>query len=122
MQRFLVRFITFLLCLIFTQLVPAQTNEEILEEFLKQRDAMMEEISKMFEDEPFLNDNFFRGNRDSNFSRSRNKPVKIEEVFEKDGSSSILITPKSDDVNLDIQTDKNMKTNLPISLFVPEKY
>lgn len=91
-----------------------KSHDEILQDFLKQRRAMMEQMMKAFDDDAFFNDDFdddklfdalqkhgiggFKG------FNSSGKNVKVEENVKKDGSIDVLITPLKKNVKLDIQT------------------
>ncbi len=91
----------------------AQTREELLEEFMKERDKMMRDIMKMFQDD-FNNDSFFNDDMDpfSGFEhfKGRSGGVEIEEKYEKDGSLSIIITPLNENMDLDIKTNDEQIT------------
>jgi hypothetical protein len=101
--------------------VLSQTREEIVEQFMKERKQMMEQMIKIFQDD-FNNDDFFKDDIDpfkkgSSF-KSFGTNVLIEEKYENDGSISIIITPKTQNMSLDIQTKKNsivIKTELNIT-------
>lgn len=96
----------------------AQTREEIIEEFRRERAKMLEEIQKMFDEDlsgmgmgkGFFDDSefdsLFQGR---SFSAGGNN-VKVEQEYEPDGTIGITITPQSKNVNLDIQTTDNMIT------------
>jgi HSP20 family molecular chaperone IbpA len=94
-------------------LCHAQTREEILEEFRKERQEMMSEILGMFQSDSF-GDSFFgddEANPFDNIKKLRNRSnVTVEERHEDNGNISVLITPKSDKIELDIQTKNNMIT------------
>ncbi len=97
-----------LLTLILCLNVHAQSRDEILEEFLKERKKMMESIMKMFEEDSHFGDSFFDDDFDpfkgmKSFKGTGQK-IDIEEKYEEDGSISILITPKQENMSLDIQT------------------
>lgn len=96
----------------------ADDADKIVQQFLEQRKKMMEEIMKAFDDDDFFkseNDAFddkmfdqirkhgFRGFQ--GFSSNGNN-VKVEERVEKDGSISVIITPKNEKIKLDIKTTK----------------
>ena len=105
----------FLFLLIFSQFSFAQTRDEIIEEFRREREKMMKEIMKMFKDDSFMNDDFFGEDMHpfdniERLKKLRGDNVAIEEKNEKDGSISITITPKNKDINLDISTENNMIT------------
>lgn len=107
----------FLLLLSFS--VFAQTHtERFLEEFMKQRQKMMEEIRKAFEDDEMIIDNFFEDDefmqefRKGNFGslrgfRGTGEDFTIEERTTDKGETAIYITPKDQNVNLDIKTEDN---------------
>lgn len=93
----------------------AQTREEIIEEFKRERAIMMEEIQKIFAEEFSGADSFFGdSDMDSLFDQRSitggGNNISVEQKYEKDGSISILITPKNKNVNLDINTKNNMIT------------
>lgn len=93
----------------------AQTREDLIEEFLKERSQMMKGIMKMFDDDEFLDNDFFADDMHpfdniERLKKLRGDNVSIEETNEKDGSISIMITPKNKDINLDISTDNNRVT------------
>tara|TARA_Y100000385_G_scaffold265208_1_gene299288 strand:+ start:254 stop:880 length:627 start_codon:yes stop_codon:yes gene_type:complete len=93
--------------------------DKIVQQFLEQRKKMMEEVMKAFDDDEFFkrgDDSFddkmfdqirkhgFRGFQ--GFSSSGNN-VKVEERVEKDGSISVIITPKNEKIKLDIKSTKD---------------
>lgn len=94
-----------------------KSHEEILQDFLKQRKAMMEQMMKAFDDDAFFSDDFdddklfdsLQKNGISGFRgfNTSGKNVKVEENIQKDGSIDVLITPQNKNVKLDIQTTKN---------------
>lgn len=87
----------------------AQSPEQIIEQFKKERQEMMSEILKMFQSNP-LQDSFFDSGMHpfDEVNKLRNgSSVDVEEVYEKDGSISILIIPKSEETQLDIQTTES---------------
>jgi HSP20 family molecular chaperone IbpA len=108
--------VLFILCTFILSLnVYAQSREEIIEEFMRERSKMMEEIQKMFQDDFSGGDSFFGDSDiDSLFDQRSfsggSSDVKVEQKYEEDGSISILITPQSKNVNLDINTKDNMVT------------
>ena len=94
----------------------AQDADTVIQQFLEQRKKMMEEIMKAFDDDDFfkgdaIDDKMFDQLRKHGlggfhgFSSTGNN-VKVEERAEKDGSISIVITPKNKDMKLDIKTTK----------------
>ena len=82
----------------------AQTRDEIIEEFKRERQKMMQEVLKMFESHT-MNDSFFDMSIDS-FGSSAGL-VKVEKIQEEDGSISVFIKPKNKKTQLDIQTLKD---------------
>ena len=72
----------------------AQTREEMMEEFMRERNKMMKQMIQMFQDD-FNNDDFFQDDFDpfgSNKSfKGIGSNVDIEEKYEKDGSISIKV-------------------------------
>lgn len=109
------RIFTLLMTCIFSLSLFAQTREELIEEFRRERAKMMNEIMKMFQDDFSGSDTFFDDmDMDSLFSdrsfMGGGQNVSVEQKYEKDGSISILITPKNENVSLDIQTTESMIT------------
>lgn len=96
----------------------AQTREELIEEFQRERAKMMQEIMKMFQDDFSGADSFFDDFDDMDMDTLFNNRsftggganVSVEQKYEDDGSMTILITPKNENVSLDIQTTDNMIT------------
>lgn len=103
-------------CLFFVALFSlntlAQTREEILEDFRRQRQEMMKQMIQLFQDDfdsdlfqhdidPFGKQKKFMGSSQS---------VKIEEKYNDDGSIEIVITPKDKNIALDIKTENNRIT------------
>ncbi len=93
----------------------AQTRDEIIEEFRKERSQMMKEIMKMFKDDDFMQDDFFGSDMHpfdniEHLKKIGGENISIEERSEKDGSISIIITPKNKDISLDISTENNQIT------------
>lgn len=93
----------------------SQTRDEIIEEFRQERSKMMKEIMKMFKDDDFMQDDFFGSDMHpfDNIERLKKiggENIAIEERSEKDGSISIIITPKSKDISIDISTENNLIT------------
>jgi HSP20 family molecular chaperone IbpA len=90
-----------------------QTREEILQEFMKERKQMMQQMIQMFQDD-FGGDDILSDKMDpfgSNKSfKGAGSSVEIEEKYETDGSISIIITPKKENMALDIQTKDGMIT------------
>lgn len=93
--------------------------DKVVQQFLQQRKKMMEDIMKAFDDDDFFkesNEAFddkmfeqirkhgFRGFH--GFSSSGNN-VKVEEKVEEDGTISVIITPKNENIKLDIKTSKD---------------
>lgn len=100
-----------LLMLIMACNLAAQTRDEMIEEFMQERKKMMESIMNLFNEEfeqdffdtndPFGNVGAFKGGGNS---------VSVEEKYEDNGDISIIIKPKGEHVNLDINTTENMIT------------
>jgi HSP20 family molecular chaperone IbpA len=106
------KFILIISLLFVSTICQAQTREEILEEFRKERQEMMSEILEIFQSdsmgEAFFDDDM---NPFDNIKKLRDRSnVTVEEKHEDNGSISVLITPKSDQIELDIQTKHNMIT------------
>ena len=96
----------------------AQTREEIIEEFRRERAKMFQEIQKMFDEDLtdmgmgkgfFDDDDFDSFFGASSFSGGGNN-VKVEQEYAPDGTMTVTIIPKNKNVNLDIQTTDNMIT------------
>lgn len=123
-MKFLVLFL-----LVMSNFSYAQTREEIIEEFRRERSEMMKGIMKMFKDDEFLNDDFFSDDMHpfdniERLKKLRGDNVAIEETNEKDGSISIKITPKNKDISLDISTESNritIKTETKVKETVDEE-
>ena len=106
-------FLIFAMIPLFAQ---AQTREELIEQFMKERRQMMEQMMKIFQDD-FENDSFLGDDFDpfgtfpkGNSFHGGGKNVKIDEKYEDDGSISIIITPQNKNINMDIQTNENLIT------------
>lgn len=96
----------------FAQNSEPRTQEELLEEFMRQRREMMKSMMDMM-NEAFEEDDFFR--MDDSFGmpqslKGTGENVSVEEKYEDDGSITILIKPQSKNVNLDIKTQDNRIT------------
>jgi len=105
----------FVFTVLFSLSVVAQTREELIEEFRKERAKMMEEIQKMFQDDFSGADSFFGdSDMDSLFDQRSfsggSSNVQVEQKYEKDGSIAIVITPQNENVQLDISTEGNKIT------------
>ena len=100
--------------------VFSQTDDEadrVVQQFLEQRKRMMEEIMKAFDDDDFFRDSGFNdkvfdqirkhGFRGFEGFNSSGNNVSVQERMEKDGSISVIITPKNKNIKLDIQTTKD---------------
>lgn len=92
-----------------------QTRDQLIQEYMKERSKMMQEIMKMFKDDSLMSDGFFSEDMHpfdnlERLKKLRGDKVSIEEKSEEDGSISITITPKSKDINLDISTDGGVIT------------
>ena len=103
-----------LLFILNSTLAFSQTREEMIEQFMRERKEMMKQMMKMFRDDFSGMDNFFEDDFDPFDSMKSFKGggtnVEIEEKYEDDGSISIIITPKSENISLDIKTDNGMIT------------
>lgn len=116
------KFFLFILFIFYGESVYAQkTHDEIIQDFIKQRQKMMEDMMKAFDDDDFFKDDDFGG--DQIFQqlkkhgiggfggfKTQGQNVSIEEKVKEDGTIDVIITPKSDDINLDIQTENNRIT------------
>lgn len=115
--------------LIFSHLSHAQTREELIQEYMKERTKMMSEIMKMFKESSFATDDFFKDDMHpfdniERLKKMRGDNVTIEEKNEKDGSISVTITPKDKSTQLDISTDNNritIKTETKVKETVDEE-
>jgi HSP20 family molecular chaperone IbpA len=98
-------------------LFAQNSHDEIIQNFLEQRKKMMEEMMRAFGDDDFFSDDF---NDDKLFESLKNhgiggfgqfksmgQNVTVEEKMQDDGSIDVIITPKSDNVNLNIETKNN---------------
>lgn len=118
-----------LFLLIVSQSSYAQTRDELIQEYMKERSKMMQEIMKMFKDDSLMSDDFFGEDMHpfdniERLKKLRGDNVAIEEKNEKDGSISITITPKNKDINLDISTENNritIKTETKVKETVDEE-
>ena len=107
----------------------AQTRDELIQEYMKERSKMMGEIMKMFQDDGLLGDDFFKEDMHpfdniERLKKLRGDNVTIEEKNEKDGTISITITPKNKDIDLDISTENNritIKTETKVKESVDEE-
>lgn len=112
-------FLIFIL-LISSSVFAQKSHDELLQDFLKQRKAMMEQMMKAFNDDDFFKDDFdddgmFEALKQNGLQGFRNfhsqgGNVKIEEKAQQDGSIDVLITPQNENIKLDIQTKNNMIT------------
>lgn len=94
-------------------------TDKVIQQFLEQRKKMMEGIMKAFDDDEFFksgneafDDKMFDQIRKHGFHgfqgfNSSGNNVSVEEKVEKDGSISVIITPKNKKIKLDIQTNKD---------------
>lgn len=104
------------LLLVGSTFAGAQTREELLEEYRKERNKMMSEILKIFNQDmnSMMDDDFFSDDVDSFFDKRSftggSSEVVIEQKYEEDGSIAIVIIPQNKHVQLDISTDNNMIT------------
>ena len=115
------RLLIFIFTLILSLNVFAQTNDnadKVVQQFLEQRKKMMEEIMKAFEEDDFFkgrdlfDDKMFDQIRKHGFKgfegfNAGGNNVQVEEKVEKDGSISVIITPKNKNIKLDIKTTNN---------------
>ncbi|MBD65833.1 MAG: hypothetical protein CME62_11540 [Halobacteriovoraceae bacterium] len=105
-----------LLTMIFSLTAFAQTREELIQEYMKERNKMMREIMDMFNEDldTMMEDDFFEKDVNSFFSDKSflggSQSVTVEQNYEKDGSISVIITPKDKNIQLDISTENNMIT------------
>lgn len=88
----------------------AQTDQNsVIRDFLRQRQRMIKEMEKAFDsntfgdsvDDSMMGDMTFGSNDDA---------VKIERISNTDGTIDLKITPKSKDINFDIETKNNQVT------------
>src|SRR5690554_3985354 len=111
------KLIAILMMLIGTQALAQDSHNEIIQRFLEQRKRMMEDIMKAFDDDEFFKDDFFDNDIFESLRREGlsafqgfqggGKNVSVEERMEKDGSISVVITPQSEDIQLDIETKED---------------
>jgi len=95
-----------------------KSHDELIQDFLNQRNNMMEEVMKAFDDDSFFDDDFDNKNLFDQIKKQEfkgfsgfnttGKNVKIEEKIERDGTIIILITPANDNVKLDIETTESL--------------
>lgn len=108
----------FILLLIVSSTVSAQdSHDEIIQRFLEQRKKMMEEMMRAFGDDDFFSDDFdddkvfeaLKNNGIGGFGqfKSMGQNVTVEEKMQNDGSIDVIITPKSENVDLNIETKDN---------------
>ena len=102
-------------------LFAQNTHDELIQKFIQQRRQMMEEMMKAFDDDDFFKDDDFGDDQMfqqlkkhgiggfATFKSSGNN-VAVEEKVKEDGSIDVVITPKSENINLDIQTKDNRIT------------
>lgn len=93
------------------------SHDEIIHKFLEQRKNMMEDIMKAFDDDEFFKDDFFDDEMMDALKQfglggfkgfqGRGNNISVQERMEKDGSISVVITPKQKDAKLDIVTKEN---------------
>ena len=105
------KFIMILIIFIASLSLFAQTREELLQDFMQQREQMMKQMMDLFNES--FEDDFFDtkdpfGQIESFKGQGSN--VSIEETYEKDGSISILIKPQNPNVSLDIKTSEQRIT------------
>ena len=108
----------FMLLILSFPILAQNHTEKFIEEFMKQRKAMVEEINKAFEahememDKIFNDEDFLKGFRSGNMSELRGfrgigPDFTIEERTTEAGEMAIFITPKNKNVTLDIQTHED---------------
>jgi HSP20 family molecular chaperone IbpA len=95
-----------------------KSHDELIQEFLNQRQQMMEEVMKAFDDDSFFDDDFDdksifdqiqkQGFKDFGGLSRTGRNVKVEEKIESDGTINILITPVNENVKLDIETTDSL--------------
>ncbi|MEX1100242.1 MAG: hypothetical protein WEB87_07440, partial [Bacteriovoracaceae bacterium] len=115
MKAFLIFLVSAFIMNAMTSAAFAQnTHDEIIQRFLEQRKSMMEDIMKAFDDDEFFKDDFFQDDLFESlrqhglggfkgFSGIGNN-ISVEERMEKDGSISVIITPKDKNTDLNIET------------------
>jgi HSP20 family molecular chaperone IbpA len=95
-------------------------HDQIIQDFLKQRKKMMEEIMKAFDedkffkdfDDDFFNDDIFEKMRKHGLGsmpgfRGGSQNVNVQEIIEEDGTISIIIKPTNENMKLDVQTTES---------------
>lgn len=108
------------MCFVLNTFAQQQDDvDKVVQQFLEQRKKMMEEIMKAFDEDDFFkegdaafDDKMFDQIRKQGFRgfqgfNSTGNNVKIKEKVEANGDISVLITPKSKNIKLDIQTSDN---------------
>ena len=91
-----------------------KSQEELIQDFLNQRQQMMEEVMKAFDDDSFFEEDFDdknlfdqiqkQGFRGFGGLSKTGRNVKVEEKIDNDGTINILITPVNENVKLEIET------------------
>jgi len=118
----------FIFLLLLSQFTYAQqSHDEIIQRFIEQRKQMIEEMTKAFDDDAFFSDDFkadqlFDSIQKSGIAgfKSGERNVKVEEKVKDDGSIDVVITPQSENVNLDIETKDN-RISIKSEMRVKEK-
>jgi hypothetical protein len=109
-MEFVMRVLSYVFVFLLSFNLLAQTRDETLKQFMQERKIMMQQMMQLLQDD-FDND-FFSDEADPFFGGSsfkgKGKSIELEEKYEDDGSISIIITPKKENMNLDITTDNNM--------------
>jgi len=110
MNKFLFLFLLFSGLNVFAQ---NKTHSDLMEDFLNQRQKMMESVFKAFDDDDFFKDDVFPDTGISGFAQgmpSMGGQIKIDQKEESDGSISIMITPENEGMSLDIDTKDDFIT------------
>lgn len=97
-----------------------KSHDELIQEFIQQRQKMMEDMMKAFDDDDFFKDDFgddrifqqLKKHGIGGFGgfKTRGENVSIEEKVKDDGSIDVVITPMNENVNLNIETKDNRIT------------
>lgn len=117
----MLKLITFLITFSSFSLMAQDSHDQLIQKFIEQRREMMEQMMKAFDDDDFFNDEDFGGDKVfdqlkkhgiggfGTFKTTGNN-VAVEEKMNDDGSIDVIITPKTENINLDIQTKENSIT------------
>ncbi|MCO4755781.1 MAG: Hsp20 family protein, partial [Bacteriovoracaceae bacterium] len=94
------------------------SHDEIIQRFLKEREKMMKDIMKAFDDDEFFQDDFFKDDMFEALKKhglggfkgfsGAGDNIEVEEKMESDGTISVIITPKTKDSELNIETTENV--------------